>query len=63
MTQKVQTHVQHRNHEPGYSSVMQSSRYVTHGLHGCAAHWQRTMCSADNMEHHVAGLHQNGMDR
>jgi len=23
-----------------YSSVKQSRRYITHGLYGCAAHWQ-----------------------
>ena len=32
MTQKVQTHAQHRNYESGYSSVKQSSRYVTHSI-------------------------------
>jgi len=45
-TPKVQTHVQHRNWESGYSSVKQSNRYITHGLYGCAAHWQHIMCSA-----------------
>ena len=35
-----QKHAQHRNGESDYSSVKQSSRYVTHSLYGCAAHWQ-----------------------
>jgi len=61
MTQKVQIHQQHRNCKSGYSSVKQSGRYVTHGLYGCAAHWQQIMCSAGHMGH--GSLHWDGMDR
>ena len=41
---KVRTHAQHGNSESGYSSEKQSSRYVTHSLYGCAAHWQHIVC-------------------
>ena len=51
---KVQTCAQHRNSESGYSSVKQSSRYITHGLYACAAHWQHIRCSARHMEYIVA---------
>jgi len=54
MTQKVQTHAQHRISESGYSSVKQSTRYVTHGLSGGTAHWQHIMCFARHMGHDVA---------
>jgi len=40
MTWKLQIHAQHSNHEPDYSSVKQSSLYITHGLYECAPHWQ-----------------------
>jgi len=46
MSLKVQTCAQCRNCESGYSSVKQSSRYVTHGLYRCVAQRQHIICSA-----------------
>jgi len=56
----TQIHGPHRNCEPGYSSVTQSSRDITHGplIMDCAAHWQHIMCFAGHMRH----LYQAGMD-
>jgi len=44
-TQKVQIHGPHRYCEPGYSSVMQSSRDITHGG-TMAAH--NVLCSSQD---------------
>ena len=48
------THAQHRDCESGYSSVKQSSRYVTHSLHGWAIHRQHIMSSTGHTGHNIA---------